>query len=184
MSGRQVWPSAKIARRFATGVLSFNGLSYLSKVTFRGKAVFKFLFGEKIKAAITPESKRQKLERALAEVNEVLAALDPKPKISIDIAAGRVDIAMPEHFPDEARALPAPVRQVAADDAAGTPVTGTSAAASGTVSGGAPTQPTTQQSTIAEPTKLQPRVPEPRVPTPNPPKPKTPAPKTKVSAKS
>lgn len=146
--------------------------------------MFKFLFGEKIKAAITPESKRQKLERALTEVNEVLAVLDPKPKISIDIAAGRVDVAMPEHFPDEARALPAPVRQLPSDDVTPPPGDAAAAPAPGMVSGGAPTQPAAPKGTIAEPTKLQPRVPEPRVPTPNPPKPKLPAQKTKTKAES
>lgn len=148
--------------------------------------MFKFLFGEKIKAAITPETKRQKLERALAEVNEVLAALDPKPKISIDIEAGRVDVAMPEHFPDETRALPAPDRAsapAAAPDAtsdAGAPTAPKPAA----LNGGTPPQPAAPKGTIAQPTPLQPRVPKPRVPTPNPPKPKTSAAKPTAKAES
>tara|TARA_R110002096_G_scaffold247706_1_gene440093 strand:- start:176 stop:415 length:240 start_codon:yes stop_codon:yes gene_type:complete len=54
------------------------------------------------------ETQRQTIERALSEVNEVVALLDDKPKVTIDPATGSVSLALPEQMPDEALALPAP----------------------------------------------------------------------------
>lgn len=144
---------------------------------YRGYTVFKFLFGEKNKASVVTETKRQKLKRALAEVNEVLDALDPKPKIAVDLASGRIEIADPEQFPDEARALPAP--DTGAKQAGAAPV-GTAPAQ--TAPAAVKPQPAPGPTGVAEPTKLQPRVPEPRVPTPKPPKPVVPEAKTSAKA--
>lgn len=141
--------------------------------------MFKFLFGTKEKATVVVETKRQTLKRALAEVNEVLDALDPKPKIAVDLASGRIEIADPEQFPDEARALPAP--DTAAKQAAGIPVGSAPAHAAPAA---AKPQPAPQPTGIAEPTKLQPRVPEPRVPTPKPPQPVVPDAKSGAKASS
>ncbi len=54
------------------------------------------------------ETQRQTVERALGEVNEVLALMAVKPKITIDPEAGTVAIGLPDQMPDEALALPAP----------------------------------------------------------------------------
>jgi hypothetical protein len=71
--------------------------------------MFKFLFGRKDDAPkIVRETQRQTAERALRELNEVLAGLSPKAKITIYPDEGTLTIELPEQMPDEARALPAP----------------------------------------------------------------------------
>ncbi|WP_190305608.1 hypothetical protein [Roseicitreum antarcticum] len=136
---------------------------------------------------VATETKRQTLERALAEVNEVLYMLDPKPKVLVDLASGRIEVTSPEYYPDETRALPAPDRP-AAQSATPAPATPATPAAPSTpdqpAKAQAKPQPQPQKTGVAEPTKLQPRVPEPRVPTPSPPKPAVPEPKTKTNAKT
>lgn len=54
------------------------------------------------------ETQRQTIERALAEVNEIVALMDAKPKVVIDPAVGSVTLELPDQMPDEALALPAP----------------------------------------------------------------------------
>lgn len=54
------------------------------------------------------ETQRQTVERALGEVNDVLALMTTKPKITIDPATGTVALDLPDQMPDEALALPAP----------------------------------------------------------------------------
>ena len=68
-----------------------------------------FLFGKRDTAPEpTPETQRQTLLRAVGEVNGIVAGLDPKPRISFDPATGAIAFELPDQFPDEAAALPAP----------------------------------------------------------------------------
>lgn len=83
--------------------------------------MFKFLFGRRVTEDATPETMREQLSRALAEVNGLVAQLDPKPAVTLDPATGEISLALPDQMPDEALALPAPeetTADVAADDAA------------------------------------------------------------------
>ena len=61
------------------------------------------------------ENQRQTIERALGEVNEIVALMGDKPKVTIDPATGSVTLSLPDQMPDEALALPAP--EPAAEDA-------------------------------------------------------------------
>ena len=70
--------------------------------------MFKFLFGRRGSPEPVKETQRETVERALAEVNEILAELDPKPKVTLDPETGEIALALPEQMPDEALALPAP----------------------------------------------------------------------------
>lgn len=70
--------------------------------------MFKFLFGRRGTVEVAPETMRVQFERALGEVNSVLAELDPKPSITFDPVQGTIAFELPEQFPDEALALPAP----------------------------------------------------------------------------
>lgn len=83
--------------------------------------MFKFLFRRSSDAAPTPETQREVMERALGEVNEVLAALEPKPAVTIDPATGQVSFDLPERFPDEALALPAPAADELSESASPEP---------------------------------------------------------------
>ncbi|MFT5007138.1 MAG: hypothetical protein ACJAXK_002103 [Yoonia sp.] len=64
------------------------------------------------------ETQRQTIERALNEVNEVVALMAVKPKIMIDPETGAVALELPDQMPDEALALPAPDSDVVEKDAA------------------------------------------------------------------
>lgn len=71
--------------------------------------MFKFLFGNKASAPeIKRETQRETLVRAQREINEILATLSPKPKITLYPEEGTLTIELPEQMPDEAKALPAP----------------------------------------------------------------------------
>lgn len=59
------------------------------------------------------ETQRQTIERALNGVNEVVALMAVKPKITIDPETGAVALELPDQMPDEALALPAPDSDVA-----------------------------------------------------------------------
>lgn len=80
--------------------------------------MFKFLFGTKPGTEAVKETARQTAERALGELNEVLAQLSEQP--SITIAANRIDVDWPDQMPGEAMALPAPAPETTDE---GTPVT-------------------------------------------------------------
>ena len=54
------------------------------------------------------ETQRQTIDRAMAEVNEILALLADKPKVTIDPSVGSITLELPDQMPDEALALPAP----------------------------------------------------------------------------
>jgi hypothetical protein len=78
----------------------------------RKAAMFKFLFGNKATAPqIARETQRQTVERAQKELNEILAALTPKARITIYPEEGTLTIDLPEQMPDEAKALPAPTAE-------------------------------------------------------------------------
>jgi len=51
---------------------------------------------------------RERFEAAQSEINAVLADMAEMPAITVDAYARRIEIAAPEHFADEALALPAP----------------------------------------------------------------------------
>ena len=70
--------------------------------------MLKFLFGSKGKFRAVKETQRGTIERALEEVNTIVALMDEKPKVTFDPATGAVNFALPEQMPDEALALPAP----------------------------------------------------------------------------
>lgn len=77
--------------------------------------MFKFLFGNKAAAPeIKRETQRETVERAQKELNEILASLTPKARITIYPEEGTLTIALPEQMPDEAKALPAPSTEAAA----------------------------------------------------------------------
>ena len=68
--------------------------------------LFKFLFGTKPGAEAVKETTRQTAERALEELNGVLAMLPEQPRVTV--APRMIDIDWPEQMPGEAKALPAP----------------------------------------------------------------------------
>ena len=70
--------------------------------------MLRFLFGTKPSTPVKVETQRETFDRLVSELNEALEALPIKPKVTIDPATGRVAFEAPEHFPDEALALPAP----------------------------------------------------------------------------
>ncbi|WP_375267002.1 hypothetical protein [Planktotalea sp.] len=55
---------------------------------------------------------RERFEAAQSEINAVLADMAEMPAITVDAHARRIEIAAPEHFADEALALPAPEPEV------------------------------------------------------------------------
>ena len=84
--------------------------------------MFKFLFGSKSDApAVKRETQRETVTRALREVNEIMAELDPKPRITIYPEEGTLSIELPEQMPDEAKALPAPEAKAKAPEASDSP---------------------------------------------------------------
>ncbi len=79
--------------------------------------MFKFLFGKKGTVETVKETQRQTAERALGELNEVLATLPDQPRIAIAPGEATITIDWPEHMPDEAKALPAPTPEELTPDA-------------------------------------------------------------------
>lgn len=81
--------------------------------------MFKFLFGNKAAAPeVKRETQRETIQRAQGEINEILATLSPKPRITIYPEEGSFIIDLPEQMPDEAKALPAPEKPTPAGDSA------------------------------------------------------------------
>jgi hypothetical protein len=77
--------------------------------------MFKFLkFGLGKKSKVVIETQRQTFERLVLELNEAIDALDEKPAVTLSPMSGNISFALPEHFPDEALALPAPAQTVEA----------------------------------------------------------------------
>ena len=75
--------------------------------------MFKFFQSKFGTVKATPETQRQTFERALGEINTLVALMADKPKITIDPTAGSVSYELPDQMPDEALALPAPVEKEA-----------------------------------------------------------------------
>ena len=83
--------------------------SYVRWEIKNGVMMFKFLFS---KAGVKPaETQRETIERALGEVNAVLALMADKAKVSVDLNSGLIEVDLPEQMPDEALALPAPTAE-------------------------------------------------------------------------
>lgn len=81
--------------------------------------MFKFLMRKVSgQSEVVAETQRQTIERALTEVNAVLAMMGEKPKVSFDPATGEIGLELPEQMPDEALALPAPEPEVKAEPVA------------------------------------------------------------------
>ena len=72
--------------------------------------MLKFLFGRRStpEEPLVLETQRQVFTRLIAELNTALDSLPEKPKVTFDPASGHIDFDLPEQFPDEAPALPAP----------------------------------------------------------------------------
>lgn len=70
--------------------------------------MFKFLFGGKSTPDVTIETDRARFARLVAELNGMIDALAVKPRVTIDPETGHILPETPEHFGDEALALPAP----------------------------------------------------------------------------
>lgn len=86
--------------------------------------MFKFLFGAKDTAPVVKrETQRETVLRAQKELNEILAGLSPKARITIYPEEGTLTIDLPEQMPDEAKALPAPPKTESEPVAAVTPKT-------------------------------------------------------------
>lgn len=77
--------------------------------------MFKFIKSRFGGVKTTTETQRQTVQRALAEVNEVVALMAYKPKVTIDPATGSVTLDLPDQMPDEALALPGPKADLEAD---------------------------------------------------------------------
>lgn len=77
--------------------------------------MFNFLFRRGKIEAVKSETQREAFERALGEINGILAELDPKPTLTFDPVSGEISLALPEQMPDEALALPAPEEEAAQD---------------------------------------------------------------------
>ena len=86
--------------------------------------MFKFLFGRNGSAEPVKETQRQTLDRAIGEINEIMAGLTDKPKLTVDMETGALTLDLPEQMPDEAKALPAPAADPAPDDTADTGAAG------------------------------------------------------------
>jgi len=75
--------------------------------------MFKFLkFGRGKKPEAVIETQRQTFERLVGELNEAIAALPEMPAVTVTPVTNEISFALPEQFPDEALALPAPEPEV------------------------------------------------------------------------
>lgn len=80
--------------------------------------MFKFLkFGRGSKPKVVIETQRQTFERLVVELNEAIAALPEMPAVTINPVTQELSFALPENFPDEALALPAPEAEPVAEAA-------------------------------------------------------------------
>lgn len=71
--------------------------------------MFKFLFQRGKNGILAkPETQREAFERLVEELNGAIALFAEKPKVTIEPATGAISFELPEQFPDEALALPAP----------------------------------------------------------------------------
>ncbi|MEM6596259.1 MAG: hypothetical protein AAF672_15840 [Pseudomonadota bacterium] len=77
--------------------------------------MLKFLFGKKPGAKV--ETQRETFERLVKKLNEAIAPLAVKPRVTVDPNSGAITFAAPEQFPDEALALPKPDEEGSEEDA-------------------------------------------------------------------
>lgn len=71
--------------------------------------MFKFLrLGRRAAPQPVIETQRETFERLVQELNGAIDALPDKPAVTVDPASGNISFNLPEQFPDEALALPAP----------------------------------------------------------------------------
>jgi hypothetical protein len=68
--------------------------------------IFKFFRSDSGEAKVL--SMRARFELAVADMNAVLAGMGEMPKMTIDANARKIEFSVPDQFPDEALALPAP----------------------------------------------------------------------------
>jgi len=123
--------------------------------------MFDFLFRNR-KPTEKPETQRERFERLILELNEVIDALPHKPAVTVHPESGRISFTMPSQFMDEALALPKP------DPSKAEPDTSTVAAArdASDQDGAKPTAP--------DPAVKKAAAPVPRPPKASPPKPRAP----------
>lgn len=57
---------------------------------------------------VVKETQRQVFERAVSELNDIMAGMEEKPEFSVDLNDGKLTFSLPDQMPDEALALPAP----------------------------------------------------------------------------
>lgn len=75
--------------------------------------MFKFLkFGRGKKPEAVIETQRQTFERLVGELNEAIASLPEMPAVTVNPVTNEISFALPEQFPDEALALPAPEPEI------------------------------------------------------------------------
>ncbi|MEM5476992.1 hypothetical protein [Pacificibacter sp. AS14] len=80
--------------------------------------MFKFLkFGRGKKPEAAIETQRQTFERLVSELNEAIASLPEMPAVTINSVTNEVSFALPQTFPDEALALPAPEPEIVVEEA-------------------------------------------------------------------
>ncbi|MBU2867078.1 hypothetical protein [Pacificibacter marinus] len=80
--------------------------------------MFKFLkFGRGKKPEAVIETQRQSFERLVGELNEAIASLPEMPAVTVNPVTNEVSFALPDQFPDEALALPAPEPEVVVEEA-------------------------------------------------------------------
>lgn len=86
-----------------------SGLNWIST----GGIMFEFLKNIVGKAGAKPQTQRETVARALAEINTIVGALEVKPRLVFDVEAGVLELELPEQMPDETLALPAPEAETA-----------------------------------------------------------------------
>ncbi len=73
--------------------------------------MLKFLFGQKTGPVAKIETQRETFVRLAEELNEAIAAMADKPEMTLNLNTGGIEFKLPDQFPDEALALPAPVKE-------------------------------------------------------------------------
>lgn len=141
--------------------------------------MFQFLFKSR-KAPEKPESHRERFERLILELNEVIDSLPDKPAVTVQPGSGRISFTLPSQFMDEALALPKPDPAPAATPATPAPAKPATDAATPYVKADAAVK-ATQTKDVQAPeapsgdqaakSKRKPSAPVPRPPKASPPKP-------------
>lgn len=69
--------------------------------------MFNFL-RRRMNGKVVKETQRQVFERAVSELNDIMAGMEEKPHFSVDLNEGKLTFSLPDQMPDEALALPSP----------------------------------------------------------------------------